>query len=355
MKTRLGISVFLVVTVVTVSMVGCAKRAEVRMRLTAEKRVEQAQPAEMRQGGAPAPSVAFKARGEVGSTLPESAGGGPPASAEFAGAASPVTNAGAVYAVPEQAALQVAVSQRKLISKAWRTVKVKDVEESYEKAVKLATQNGGFVESSSMEKGTEEKERKAELVLRIPATSLEKVIEEAGKLGEVLSTRMQGEDVTEQWVDLEARINNLRWEEEQLLKIMKERAKSLDDLLRMEREVARLRGEIEQNEGRMNLLREQVSLATLNLTLVEKEIVVEAVPSGSWALGSTFSHALRAALSGARSVVGFLIWFGMLGILWVPALVILFLLTRYAVRRAQRAWGQKTLSARADSGHDASK
>lgn len=325
MRMKIAVGVFLFALVIAISASSCAKKERITMRGAFDAQ------APLKEAAPPPMPGAFQPQGMMESAAAPTGGEGT--------LAQP-----AVYSPPDQKTLQVAVSQRKLISKAWRTVKVKDVEESYEKAVKVATQAGGFVESSSMEKGTEEKERRAELTLRVPANSLEKVMEEVKKLGEVLSTRMQGEDVTEQWADLQARIKNLRWEEEQLLKIMKEKAKTLDELLRMEGEVARLRGQIEQNEGRMTLLRDQVSLATLYLTLVEKGVAVEPIPSGSWALGGTLTHALRAALTGARAVVDFFIWFVMLGILWVPAAAVLFLVTRYAVGRVQTALAKNAAS-----------
>lgn len=341
MRIRIAVGGIALALLVCLSMIGCAKKAREMSVRSAYFGGSAAAP--------PAPEGAMK-----GAAMPSySAPAGMPAEKAPVAAelmtpqAAPAPGVGgAVYPVPEQKALQVAVSQRKLISKAWRTIKVKDVAEGYDKAVKIAAEAGGFVESSSMEKGTEEKERRAELTLRVPADSLDKFMDEVKKLGEVLSTRMQGEDVTEQWADLDARIKNLRWEEDQLLNIMKEKAKTLEDLLRMEREVARLRGEIEQNEGRMTLLRDQVSLATLYLTLVEKGVAVEPVPSGSWALRGTFTHALRAALTGARSVVDFFIWFGLLGILWVPGLLVIILVGRYAVKRVQMALPKS--AARAD-------
>ena len=255
--------------------------------------------------------------------------------AQEAGVAGEAAQAVA-YEVPGQETLSATVSARKVITTVDRTIKVKDVEEGYERAVKMAERAGGFVQSSYLEKGTEERERKAELVLRVPAANLDKVMAEAGELGEVLTTSREGEDVTEKWVDLESRIKNLKREEEALLEILGRRAKSLREVLDVERELARVRGEVERSEGRLRMLSEQVSLSTLHLTLVEREVAVEAMPAGLWAMKGTVSHAARSAMKAARAIVGLLIWVGILGIVWVPLLGIV-LAIRYAVGRGRKA------------------
>jgi len=317
MKTKkIGLLV-LPVLVLAVLAAGCGKKAAPPMGVSMERLASRPQ----------APEMAAEEKMVVGRL----GAGGP------APVASDVAAQGPVYAAPQQAVLQAAASQRRLISRAWLTLKVKNVEQGYDKAIKIALEAGGQVGSSSMEKTKDERERSAELVLRVPAESMESVIDKMKGLGEVLSTKREGEDVSEQWVDLAARIHNLQWQEQQLLNIMKEKAKTLDDLLRMQGEVARLRGEIEANEGRMRLLQDQVAMATLTVKLVERETVVEAVPSGSWALNTTFSKALKTALAGARAIVGFFIWFGILGIVWVPIVVILYLLGRYTASRAKKA------------------
>jgi len=259
--------------------------------------------------------------------------------------AAPASGAGeaqqtVAYQLPEQTAFAAASSSRRVITTAYRTVKVKDVEAGYDKAVQMVAAAGGFVQSSHFEKGTEEQERKAELVLKVPAANLGKVMDETKTLGEVLLTRTQGEDVTEQWVDLDSRIRNLKKEEDVLLDIMARQAKNLTEVLNVERELARVRGDIEQSEGRMRMLSEQVALATLNLTLVEKEIAVQALPAGLWAMKGTVTHAARTVMVALRGIVGFVIWVGILGIIWVPVLGVVVFGTRYAIKKSRRPPGQ---------------
>lgn len=240
------------------------------------------------------------------------------------------------YQLPDQAALAAAVSARKVITDAYRTVKVKDVVEGFKRATKIVETLGGYVQSSELQKGTLERERRAELVLRLPASNVDRALEEVEQLGEVLVARSEGKDVTEEWVDLDSRIRNFRKEEEVLLDLMGRRAGNLSQVLEVERELARVRGEIEQSEGRLRMLSEQVSLATIHLTLVETGVAVKAIPAGLWALRGTVSHAARAAMVVARAIVGIVVWIGTFAIVWVPVLAI-YLGGRYGIKRVRRA------------------
>ena len=124
---------------------------------------------------------------------------------------------------------------------------------------------GGFVESLNYWTDANGV-TSANLVLRVPSTSLSTVLERIRPLGRVLAEQASRTDVTAQHIDLTARINNLRLQEQRLLTLLG-KAENLGDIFALENELARIRTEIENYEGQLRFLDEQVSLSTISLYL----------------------------------------------------------------------------------------
>ena len=107
--------------------------------------------------------------------------------------------------------------------------------------------------------------------IRIPVEQFDSFVESIVSLGELERNNRTSQDVTEQYYDLEARIKNKKVEEQTLNKILQERSGKLEDVLKIEIELSRVRGEIEQLEGKIRVLENLSSLATLTLNIRERE------------------------------------------------------------------------------------
>ena len=174
--------------------------------------------------------------------------------------------------------------------------------------------------------------RKLTANLRVPAAQLDAAIAELKTLGRVESESQNGQDVTAQYVDLEARLNNARKTEQRLIELLGQRTGKLSDVLEVETELSRIREEIERMEGERRLLSKQVEYATLNATIAEEfKAPAQALPDS---LGTRFRNA---AIDGYQSVVNFalgvvlfLISDGPMLLLWIA---ILFFPARYAWRK----------------------
>jgi hypothetical protein len=105
--------------------------------------------------------------------------------------------------------------------------------------------------------------------LRIPTAQLDPAITEIKKLGEVESESQSGEEVTQQYVDLDARLTNARNTEQRLSTLLHDRAGQMNDVLAVEKEIDRVRGEIEQMEAEKKTLVNRVDYATLTVTIRE--------------------------------------------------------------------------------------
>jgi hypothetical protein len=110
--------------------------------------------------------------------------------------------------------------------------------------------------------------RKASLVLKVPVNELDKMLAEITKLGKIQSQKLDSADVTQQIVDSDARLRNLRQQEDQTRKIM-ERTGSINDTLNVSQQLANIREQIEQIDAHVKNMRQQVAYSTINLELEE--------------------------------------------------------------------------------------
>ncbi len=143
--------------------------------------------------------------------------------------------------------------------------------------------------------------RSVTVQLRIPAERFDDLMRSIEKLGTVLTRHIGTQDVTEEFLDVEARLRNLKRTEERLLSHLARTGK-LADTLAVERELARVRLEIEQYEGRMRYLRHNVAFSTTTVTCREQARPGPAVPPESYSSGEVASAAVRSLVAFARSV-----------------------------------------------------
>lgn len=173
---------------------------------------------------------------------------------------------------------QLQVTQRKVISTASITVEVKNVRPAITEVRSIAEGLGGFVEQLSSSGNADRQQ--ASITIRVPQDQFFAALERIEALGEVQSQSLGSEDVSERFIDLEARLKSSLREELSLLKLL-ERANQVSEILTVERELARVRTEIERLQGQLNFLERRVDLATINISLFPPGDVVPEPPSAS--------------------------------------------------------------------------
>jgi hypothetical protein len=141
----------------------------------------------------------------------------------------------------------------------------------------LASQLGGYVANSSFSGGRDQV-KSAMLELKIPAAKYDQAVSGLNGIGKLESINTSAEDVGEEYVDVVARVANSHRLEERLISLLATRTGKLQDVLNVERELARVREEIERNEGRMRYLKTRTAMSTLSITLHEPYPILGRTP-----------------------------------------------------------------------------
>lgn len=150
--------------------------------------------------------------------------------------------------------------------------------------------------------------------------------------GQLLSLQESVQDVTNDYVDTQAQLINLRNEQQRLQTIMSQ-ATSLNDILTIEQQVSQVQGQIQQIEAHLNALNGQTTFYMVTISLAPLGTPGQVAPPGPFDPGGTLHNALAAALVVAEWLATVLIWVAVFSLFAIPVGVVVL-----AVRRIRRAW-----------------
>jgi len=237
----------------------------------------------------------------------------------------------------DSAASAVEAADRKIIRNANLTMEVNSTTDAQHRVTSIAEAHGGFVVTSEAKQreNSDPAQRTLDikLVVRIPATRFGPALDEIrGLATTVREENVAGQDVTEEFIDLEARIKTQRALELQFLEIMKQ-ARKVTDALEVQSQIADVRTEIEKLEGRKRFLENRASLSTITVN-IEAPRHIQVNTTG-------FGRSLRDAVSESVDLgSGLLLFLVRFVIIMVPVTIFVLLplglVFRYFVRRAKR-------------------
>lgn len=213
-------------------------------------------------------------------------------------------------AVPGETAVE-----RKIIKTGHITLEVADIAETMGKVAEVADELGGYVVSSH--KYEEEKETSGSIRIRVPADRFDEAFSRLHQLAITIPYEStEARDVTEEYVDLQARLHNLEATEAQYLALL-EKAETVEEMLKVQQALSDVRGEIERIEGRIKYLERTSDMALIEVTLRETRGLAE-----PWSISDAFKSAVRGLTTFGRSLATGLIWLGVFCWVWIPILVI---------------------------------
>ncbi|WP_250003162.1 DUF4349 domain-containing protein [Actinoplanes sp. M2I2] len=240
------------------------------------------------------------------------------------GGADVAEQKGKVADTPAQAP-DLKVEQRSIIYRGTVSVRVKNVEAAAGQATGIAKTAGGFVSGDNRSSGSGA--ATATMELRIPAEKFGAVVDQLSKLGDEEQRQISTEDVTEQTIDLDARITVQQARVDSGRKLLAQ-AKSLNDLVMLEREVATREADLASLQAKKRNLADLTALSTISVTLLDPdaEAIAEDDPGFLGGLGAGW-HALLASLRVLLTVLGALLpWLLAFGL---PIWAVLYALRRY--------------------------
>ncbi|MCH7838166.1 MAG: DUF4349 domain-containing protein [Chloroflexi bacterium] len=220
---------------------------------------------------------------------------------------------------------------RKIIQSTSIDIHVDEVGRYFTEIISIATTAGGFVANSTF--SNVDGEQVADLTIRVPSERYQDVLNRIRGMGEVQRESSDANDITEEFTDLQARLTTLQATERRYLELLAE-ANGINEILLVQDRLDFVRGQIEQIQGRINLLENLTDLTTITVHLRPEtaEVVVEPVPDGDGPLDAAAS-AWGASLDVLRGIATGILVAGAFSWWLVPPLALIAIATRWWLGR----------------------
>lgn len=230
-------------------------------------------------------------------------------------------------------------SIKKIVKNANVSMRVTKIDETFLKISGWAEDNDGY--EFSRNESVNGKYKNIYVVFKIPPEKLNAFIEFLKKTGKVINSTTSGEDITDQYYDIAARLDNLIKGRDQLLEIQK-KAVTIDDTLKVQNELNNITGQIESLQGRISMWDKMVAESTISISIDEEADSLKPGTEISWKF-SSFTDVWNTMKNGfilvTNTVVSILTWIIILAISILPLAIIVFgiiILIRYINKRKKK-------------------
>ena len=202
---------------------------------------------------------------------------------------------------PLTAVSQGSTASSMIIRTGYAGIEVDSLDLAIARVRALAQRVGGFVANTAVQGGKDQL-RSASLEVKIPSDRFDEALAGLAPIGKVESVNVNAQDVGEEYVDIGARVENAHRLEARLIALLANRTGKLQDVLSVERELARVREEIERYEGRLRFLRARVALSTLTIAVHEQAPIITPV-AGDGPIVVAFRQAWRNFVSFIAGII----------------------------------------------------
>ncbi len=202
----------------------------------------------------------------------------------------------------DESAVEIA-ADKKIIKNGSLDLKVDSADDASRKISDIAKNNGGEVFSSNFYQ-TAKNVKSGTITVKVPVANFEKAFAELKKVASlVVRESTSGNDVTEQYADLQGQLKNKQAEEQSFAKIL-ERSGTIDEILKVTRELSRVRGEIERLQGRIKFMDSQTDMSSITISLSEDESITFA---DSWRPWQVVKETFNALFKDLQKFINFVI------------------------------------------------
>lgn len=212
------------------------------------------------------------------------------------------------------------IANRMVVRESTLSLLVKDVTQTQSQIIKIAQNLGGYMVSTDL--SNPQDAPSSTVVLRIPAKDMDNALKMFKDLSvKIVSESLSGEDVTDQYVDNQSRLDTLLRTKAKFDDMLT-KASTVQDTLNVQREIINLQAQIDSVKGSQQYLEKTSQMAKLTIYLSTDEIALPYAPSQTWRPDVIFKLAVRSMIETARNIGSLIIWLGVYSVIWVPILVI---------------------------------
>lgn len=217
---------------------------------------------------------------------------------------------------------------RMIVTDTWMSLVTKNVEESLKNIENTSKDVQGFMVSTSIT--TPEGASSGNITIRVPSDKRGEVLEKIKTFGiRVVDEHVTGEDITDQYTDLEAQLDILQRTKVKFEAILTS-ATSVQDMLSVQRELTSLQSQIDSIKGQQMYLDKTAKYSKITVYLSTDDLALPYAPEQAWRPQATFKLAVRGLVGTLRGFADKAIWLGVYAPLWIPILLIAFLIYRKA-------------------------
>ena len=228
--------------------------------------------------------------------------------------------------LPDEAAPVTDVTNRMVIKSSNLSLLVTKVDDIQKKILKKVEDLEGYMVSVKL--SNPQDATTATVIVRVPAKTLDQALDYVRSVSaKVISENLQGYDVTDEYTDLQARLDTLNKTKIKFEQIM-DRALLIPDILEVQRELINLQSQIDSIKGQQQYYEKNAEMSKITIYLSTDELSLPYAPSESWKPQAIFKQATRSLIGALRSISTLVIWIVVYSIIWVPALLIIKLIRR---------------------------
>lgn len=219
------------------------------------------------------------------------------------------------------------VSNRLVVQESYLSLLVKDVSDTRGKIIKYATDSGGYMVNSNT--NNPQDTPTATVVVRVPSKKLDEALSVFRGLGvKVVNENLVGTDVTDQYIDIDARIEQLEKTKAKLEEIL-ERATLISDITNLTQQILSYQSQIDSYKGQQDALSKNANLAKLTLYLSTDEIALPYTPTETFRPNVIFKLAVRSLVTSLRGLATYAIWIGVYATVLVPVLLVAIIIRKW--------------------------
>jgi len=231
--------------------------------------------------------------------------------------------AGESYIPPSENYPPTDTKNRLVIQDSNLSLLVKDVKGDVDKIINFAKENNGYMVNSSLSSPNDV--ASANLTIRVPSRKLKQTLDYLRNLSvKVVSENLYGEDVTDQYTDINARLETLLKTKAKFEEILA-KATQIQDILNVQRELITLQDQIDSLQGQQLYLEKSAELTRITIYLSVDELALPYAPSESWRPEVIFKTAVRSLVSNLRGLATLIIWVVVFSVFWGPVVIAIYI------------------------------